>query len=148
MIFLGIGSNIGDKAAHLDEAQRRLAAAGAVVLRCSGYYDTAPWGVQEQAAFLNAVCEVSFAGSALQLLDRCLDIETDMGRVRQQKWGPRLIDIDLLEFHRERWRTERLHLPHPYYPQRDFVLRPFAELEPDWVPTGQTWSLTQLLANL
>lgn len=148
MIFLGIGSNQGDKASHLHAALAHLQGCGVEIRRCSRFYHTAPWGGVEQAAFLNAVCEVSFAGSASELLDHCLAIEIEMGRVRQQKWGPRLIDLDVLEFHREQWDTERLKLPHPYYPQRDFVLEPLAELEPDWVPTGYQQTVTELLAKL
>lgn len=137
MVLLGLGSNIGDKVAHLQEALQRLEAAGVPVLRVSSFWETAPWGITEQEGFVNAVCEVRYDGDPTDLLDKVLAIELDMGRIRTQKWGPRLIDIDLLEFHRQVIDTERLTLPHPFYPERDFVLGPLAELEPDWVPTGR-----------
>lgn len=148
MIFLGIGSNLGDKAQHLRSALEELERRGVTICRCSAFYRTAPWGIEAQDDFLNAVCEVQYPHSPEALLDLVLAIETDMGRIRQQKWGPRLIDIDLLEFHRQTLQSERLTLPHPYYPVRDFVLVPLAELEPEWVPTGQQQTLRQLVAQL
>lgn len=148
MIFLGIGSNLGDKAQNLRHALRELERREVAIRRCSAFYRTAPWGIETQAPFLNAVCEVQCAHSPEDLLDLVLTIETDMGRIRQQKWGPRLIDIDLLEFHRQTMQREHLTLPHPYYPVRDFVLVPMAELEPEWIPTGQQQTLRQLVAQL
>lgn len=94
------------------------------------------------------VCEVGFEGAPHELLDLVLEIEMELGRERLFKWGPRLIDIDLVEFQSKIVQDERLTLPHPYYLQRDFVLIPLAELEPDWHPTGMphdiTWYIDQL----
>jgi len=148
MIFLGIGSNLGDKAQNLRRALTELERREVSIRRCSAFYRTAPWGIEAQDHFLNAVCEVQCAHSPRTLLDLVLAIETDMGRIRQQKWGPRLIDIDLLEFHRRTMESERLTLPHPYYPVRDFVLVPLAELEPDWIPTGYQQTVSQLIGQL
>lgn len=148
MIFLGLGSNMGDKAANLARAGSLLTDKGVRVLRYSGLYATAPWGITEQAPFLNAVCEVAWQDDALALLDAALEVEEEMGRVRTQKWGPRLIDIDILEFDRQVWDKDRLKLPHPYYPTRDFVLAPLAELAPDWIPTTHHQRVADLLAGL
>ncbi|MDX1905407.1 MAG: 2-amino-4-hydroxy-6-hydroxymethyldihydropteridine diphosphokinase [Bacteroidia bacterium] len=148
MIFLGLGSNIGDRAAHIREALRQMQAQGIGILRVSSLYETAPWGIDSQANFLNAVCEVSWAGDPEALLTCLLDTETHMGRQRLYKWGPRLIDLDILEYQRLHWHSPALTLPHPYYPERMFVLAPLAELEPDWIPTGQRASITELMARL
>ncbi|MFK7922555.1 MAG: 2-amino-4-hydroxy-6-hydroxymethyldihydropteridine diphosphokinase [Bacteroidia bacterium] len=148
MIFIGLGSNEGNPAKNLREALNLMPAYGIEVLRCSALYRTEPWGITDQAVFVNAVAEVSFGGEALALLDALLTIETEMGRVRHFKWGPRLIDLDVLEFHRQEIDSERLQLPHPYYPDRDFVLVPLAELEPDWIPTGSDESVSTKIKNL
>jgi 2-amino-4-hydroxy-6-hydroxymethyldihydropteridine diphosphokinase len=79
-------------------------------------------------------------------LEIALGVEEKMGRVREKKWGPRLIDIDLLEFNRTTIDHERLQLPHPFYPKRVFVLAPLAELESEWIPTGHQQTVSELLA--
>lgn len=148
MIFIGLGTNIGDKIANLNTAIQLMEEAGVSLIRISSFWETEPWGIAEQDTFLNAVAELSYSGDASTLLDIVLQIEIDMGRIREQKWGPRLIDLDILEFHREVHTTERLKLPHPYYPKREFVLGPLAELEPFWVPTGHTQTVQELLSQL
>ena len=145
MIFLGIGTNIGEKGQNLREALIRLSKAGVEIKRCSSVFETPPWGIEEQDSFYNLVAEVGFENAPLELLDICLRVENEMGRKRTVKWGPRLIDIDILEFHRKIIHSERLSLPHPYYTQRDFVLVPLAELEPQWRPTIFLRGLDQLL---
>lgn len=135
MIFLGIGTNLGDKGRNLTDALIRLHQAGVEVKRCSSVYETPPWGIEEQDSFYNMVIEVGYTDSPQALLEICLSTETEMGRERMVKWGPRLIDIDILEFHRKIILSDSLTLPHPYYTQRGFVLIPLAELEPNWRPT-------------
>lgn len=132
MIFLSFGSNLGDKTANIDTALGLLHLHGVGVVRVSSYYGTAPWGYTQQDDFVNAVAEVKFGGTPQELLDIALRIEHKMGRVRIQKWGPRIIDIDIVDFHRQHVHTDSLNLPHPYYHERDFVLLPLRELEPDW----------------
>ncbi len=137
MIFLGLGANIGDKKENIERALNLLTKNEIRVLRTSSFYSTPPWGIKEQDEFINIVCEVAFEGGAEELLGNCLQVEQEMGRERIVKWGPRLIDIDILEFQRLQINTQRLTLPHPLYTDRDFVLVPFAELEPQWIPTGK-----------
>mgnify|MGYP006269644989 CR=1 FL=1 len=117
---------------NLRQALRLLQQKGASLRRCSSVYRTEPWGIEEQDVFLNLVCEVAWSGSPEALLDLALQTENQMGRVRQVKWGPRLIDVDLIDVHRRPMAAPRLTLPHPYYRERDFVLVPLAELEPEW----------------
>ncbi|MEZ4774685.1 MAG: 2-amino-4-hydroxy-6-hydroxymethyldihydropteridine diphosphokinase [Bacteroidia bacterium] len=148
MIFLGLGSNMGDKVRNIIAAMDHLSSAEVLIRRRSRLFETPPWGVETQDEFLNIVCEVSFDGSPERLLQILLDTEQLMGRYRYYKWGPRLIDIDILEFNREIHSTESLTLPHPFYPQRPFVLVPFADLEPGWVPTGFDQTVSQILETL
>jgi 2-amino-4-hydroxy-6-hydroxymethyldihydropteridine diphosphokinase len=132
MIFIGLGSNIGDKKANIFKALTLLAQKNIEIVRVSNMYETAPWGVLAQDDFVNAVAEVAFEGDAEALLTLLLQTEMEMGRVRIEKWGPRLIDIDIIDFHRQVIQNDFIHLPHPFYKERDFVLIPLRELEPNW----------------
>lgn len=132
MIFIGLGSNIGNKSQNLQTAIEKLTEKGVHTVRQSAFYETAPWGNIAQDSFLNAVIEVVFSGEAMLLLGICLDIEQEMGRERKEKWGPRNIDIDIIDFHHQKIDLPQLQLPHPYYHQRDFVMIPLKELEPNW----------------
>lgn len=132
-IFLLLGSNEGDRVANLAEAERRIARdAGSVAAR-SSLYKTAAWGVEDQPEFYNQVLEIRSAHSAEQLLDILLGIEQSMGRRRLQKWGPRIIDIDILFYGQEIRDTAGLTLPHPGIPSRRFTLVPLAEIAPGFV---------------
>lgn len=135
--YLGLGSNLGDRAAHLDEAVRRLAAHPLVrVLRRSRTVESAPWGVTDQPAFLNTVVEIETTLSPEALLDLAKSIEREMGRRPTRRWGPRLIDIDLLVYDAVRMQTPRLTLPHAHLLERPFAWELLAELAPEviaWV---------------
>lgn len=132
MIFLSLGSNLGDKRANLEKALELLALQGMGIARSSSFYETAPWGNPNQDDFVNIVVEVIFEGKAEDLLEIALATEQKMGRVRLEKWGPRCIDIDIIDFHHQQIQTDTLTLPHPYYRERDFVMVPLKELEPEW----------------
>ncbi len=148
MILLGLGTNKGNKLANLQEVLSQLNSRGVEVLRQAPIFETEPWGKKNQDSFLNTVIEVKYEGTPQELLQTILQIEQLMGRVREYKWGPRIIDIDILEFNRETIESPGLTIPHPHYPERVFVLAPMAELEPDWVPTNGTMTVTELLATL
>lgn len=148
MIFIGLGSNIGDTRGHLTQALALLEQQQVQILRASSLYETEPWGYADQDWFLNAVCEVAWAGTPQELLEVLLQTELQLGRRREIHWGPRIIDLDLIEFQGITLQQEHLTLPHPAYPERDFVLVPLAELEPDFVPTGHTQTVSQLAAAL
>ena len=130
--YLGLGSNMGDKRQMLVEALSQLdAAPGLRVLARSGFYRTPPWGETEQDWFLNAAAAVETSLSPQDLLATCLGVEQQLGRVRDRKWGPRLIDIDVLDYGGQTVADPELVLPHRYALQRAFVLMPLAELAPD-----------------
>ena len=143
--FLGLGSNLGDRLAHLARAVRLLAARGIPVVRSSRVYETEPVGGPEQPDYLNAVVEVNAEGSARELLDTCLEIERELGRVRDERWGPRVIDIDVLTFGDEEISEPGLEVPHPRMHERGFVLVPLLELDADPpLPEGRKLSSLRL----
>lgn len=138
--YVGLGSNLGDRKLHLDEAVRRLGAR-----RVSSYRETDPVGRTDQPKFLNAVAEVDTTLGPEALLDRLLEIERDLGRVRGERWGPRTIDLDLLLYGDRVIRTPRLTVPHPRMTERRFVLEPIAELAPDLIVPGTGRTVAALL---
>jgi 2-amino-4-hydroxy-6-hydroxymethyldihydropteridine diphosphokinase len=127
--FLALGSNLGDRLANLQEAVDRLAQ-HLRVLRSSRVYETAPVG-PAQPDYLNAVLEVETDLAPEELLRRCLAVEEAMGRVRAERWGPRVIDVDVLTYGRETIDAPDLVVPHPRMHGRAFVLVPLAELTAD-----------------
>jgi len=137
-VFVGLGSNLGDRERNLRDAVERLREIGAV--RLSALTDTDPVGVVDQPNFLNAVAELSSELSARELLDRLLEIERELGRDRakERRWGPRTIDLDFLLYGDEVIEEPGLTLPHPRLAERRFVLEPLHELAPDLaLPDGR-----------
>jgi len=131
LAYLGLGSNVGDREAHLAEARRLIEEAGAHVLRASSVIETEPWGVAVQPRFLNQVLEVEWAGSARELLTAMKNVLHAVGRTPTYRWGPREIDVDILLFGEQRIEEPDLQVPHPRMWERDFVTRPLGELRPD-----------------
>ena len=126
--YLGLGSNLGRRDRNLSSARRRLRQSGARILRQSRVIETEPWGVQEQPRFLNQVVEVEWEGSARQLLRVAKAIEREGGRTATKRWGPRVVDVDILLFGAEAIREPDLEVPHPRIRERDFVMRGLREL--------------------
>ena len=129
--FLSLGSNLGDREAHLLDALDRLEAAGIHTLRRSSIYETEPQDLPNQPWFLNLVVEVETELFPRLLLARAQAIELGMGRRRVVSKGPRTIDIDVLLVGNYVIRTRELQVPHPRMSERRFVLEPLAELAPD-----------------
>ena len=126
---VGIGTNIGDRAENIRNAVEALSLLPDVkVLRCASIYETEPWGFTEQQSFYNTVVEVETDKSPEMLLGACLGIEAGMGRVREFKYGPRVIDLDLLVFENYENNSPHITVPHPLIGERDFVLVPLKEL--------------------
>ena len=129
---LGLGTNIGDRYKNIEEALECLSLVpGIKVLRTSSVYETEPWGYKEQRSFYNSVAEIETTLTADALLGVCLGIEAGMGRVREFKNGPRIIDIDVLVCEGVSSDTKELMLPHPRIGERAFVLIPLKELYDD-----------------
>ena len=129
-IYIALGSNLGDKEKNLKEALQRLEQKGVEILRVSDFIQTEPYGVTDQPAFLNAVAEIRTDRSPLELLHALLQVEQDMGRKRLRHWGERNIDLDLLLYHGDIIDLPELKVPHLDMQNRDFVLRPLAQIAP------------------
>ena len=132
-VFLLLGANLGDRAATLQRAQEAILIDLGPVLKQSALYETAAWGVTDQPAFLNQVLKVLSVFSPEEILEKTQAIETRLGRVRREKWGSRIIDIDLLYVDEAVMATEKLTLPHPFLHERRFTLVPLAEIDPEFV---------------
>jgi 2-amino-4-hydroxy-6-hydroxymethyldihydropteridine diphosphokinase len=131
--YVGLGANLGDREAAIRRAAELIGAR-----RLSAIRETEPWGDADQPPYLNAVAELAWAAGARELLDRLLEVERALGRVRDgRRWGPRTIDLDLLLFGSETLAEPGLTVPHPELARRAFVLEPLAELAPDLVVPGQ-----------
>jgi 2-amino-4-hydroxy-6-hydroxymethyldihydropteridine diphosphokinase len=148
-VYVGLGSNLGDRAGHLLLAVRGMLDAGLDVIRLSSIYETEPVEYEQQPPFLNMVAELrgSTLPSPEQTLARLLRIEYALGRVRDVPLGPRTIDLDLLIFKDAQSDTEFLKLPHPRIAARRFVLVPLAELVPNLVHPVIGKSIRELLAE-
>jgi 2-amino-4-hydroxy-6-hydroxymethyldihydropteridine diphosphokinase len=130
--YLGLGSNLGDRAGAVRQSADLIAAGGDIVLRrLSSLYVTKPWGNRDQPDFVNAVAEIETLLGPGELLARAKSIEDEMGREKRERWGPREIDIDLLLYGDEVVETSGLRIPHPGIEKRAFVLVPLLELAPD-----------------
>jgi 2-amino-4-hydroxy-6-hydroxymethyldihydropteridine diphosphokinase len=129
-VYLGLGSNVGDRERNLATALAQLAAPDLRVLRVSSTYETEPVDYTDQRWFLNLVAEAETDLFPMQLLARIVKIERAMGRVRTVSKGPRTLDIDILLYGRAVIRGARLEIPHPRMGERRFVLAPLAELAP------------------
>ncbi len=126
--YLGLGSNLGRRERNLSAARRRLRQKGARILRQSRVIETEPWGVVDQPRFLNQVLEVEWPGSARALLAAAKRVEREGGRRPAPRWGPRMIDVDILTFGNERISAPGLEIPHPRIAERPFVLAGLEEL--------------------
>ena len=144
-IVLGLGSNMGDREAHLRAALLSLNQRQITVLRSASLYLTEPRDFTNQPWFINTVAEVDTELEPLSLLERCLKIEHDAGRIRDGFRGPRPIDVDILFFGDRQIRLANLIVPHPRYAERRFVLLPLAELLPDFRDPASNLTVRQLI---
>jgi 2-amino-4-hydroxy-6-hydroxymethyldihydropteridine diphosphokinase len=146
--FVGIGSNLGDREAHLSRAIELLSAEDAIeVSGVSQIRETEPVGPVEQGPFLNAAVQVETELAPRELLDRLLDIERRMGRVRRERFGPRTIDLDLLLYGDEVVEEPGLTVPHPRLKERRFALEPLSDLDPGLTIPG-AGPISAVLAEL
>ena len=146
IIFLGLGTNLGDREKNLSMAVERIGEEIGKVIKCSSVYETEPWGFQSEDRFLNMVVKVRSSLRPSGLLGRILMIEAQLRRLRSGKgYKSRSIDIDILLFGSEVIKREELEIPHPRIPVRKFVLEPLCELAPDMVHPVLKVTFTELL---
>ncbi|RMG03710.1 MAG: 2-amino-4-hydroxy-6-hydroxymethyldihydropteridine diphosphokinase [Nitrospirae bacterium] len=130
IFYIGLGSNVGGRERNCEKAVSILKERGVSILKMSSLYETPPWGVEDQPDFINMVVEAEAELRPLELLNLLKEIESDMGRVKTYRWGPRLIDLDILFYDTLVVDTPELKIPHPYIEKREFVLRPLSEIAP------------------
>ena len=143
--YLLIGGNLGNRKDNLQKAVNLINEQCGPLTKLSSVYETAAWGITDQPLFLNQALEISTSLNARQLMRKILKIETDMGRVRKEKLGPRIIDIDILLFEDEIYDLPFLKIPHPELQNRRFVLTPLAEIDPELQHPVLRKSISQLL---
>ena len=150
MAYLGLGTNLGGRWANLRNALGMLGAegSGVRVVRCSQVYQTEPWGGVEQPAFLNCAVEVATSLEPERLLERCKWVEEELGRVPGVRWGPRLIDLDILLYGSRAVDLPHLEIPHPRLHLRAFALIPLAELNPDFAHPSLGTSIGELARDV
>ena len=147
-LFLGTGTNLGDRKKNLFLALQLIEKQIGRVNSQSGIYETKAWGKTDQPDFLNQALEVYTPQTPQEVLENCLNIEQQMGRIRIEKWGTRLIDVDILFYDDLILKQPNLIIPHPFIQDRSFVLKPLEEIAPDFVHPVLERSIQNLLEEL
>ena len=145
--FLLLGSNLGNAKSHLDNARKALQHAVGPIVESSSIYATEAWGKKDQPDFLNQVIEITNNTNPQELLALVLKIESDLGRVRHEKWGARTIDIDILFIDDQIIQEDNLKVPHPEITNRKFTLIPLSEIAPDFVHPVFKKTILELLGE-
>ena len=145
---LGLGSNLGDRLGMLRSSLRSLESGGMTILAASEVYETPPWGVTEQPLFLNGCAIIGTERSPEDLLFFLKETEKQLGRTPGLRWGPRAIDLDILLYDDLLQDSHDLSIPHLRLPERPFVLRPLADIAPDWVSPRSSLTVAGMLRAL
>ena len=146
-VFLLLGSNLGERLANLLEARQQISRQAGKIVTTSAIYQTAAWGDENQPDFYNQVIEIEPIAEPHETLVLLLEIEKMMGRVRNQKWSSRIIDIDILLWRNDHIKLPDLIIPHPQLQNRKFVLVPLAEIAPKVVHPLLKKNILQLLSE-
>jgi 2-amino-4-hydroxy-6-hydroxymethyldihydropteridine diphosphokinase len=145
IVYLALGSNIGDRESHLKGAIRGLSNRGIEIMQSASIYSTEPKDVEDQPWFLNTIIKINTSLQPGELLETCLAVEKENARVRDGIKGPRTLDIDIIFYGMQVIRGPDLVVPHPRFRERRFVLEPLAEIAPDFVDPSSGKAVRQLL---
>ena len=144
-VYLLLGGNLGNRTLYLQQARESINQRVGSITQTSKVYETAAWGKTDQPTFLNQVLEADTILTPEDVLQSINAIEHELGRIRQEHWGARVIDIDILFYNDLEQQTQRLTIPHPQLHLRRFTLMPLAEIAPDLVHPVLRQSINQLL---
>lgn len=147
-VILLLGSNLGDRLNQIEKAVAEISRYIGHLRTTSSLYETEPWGTAKQPDFLNQVVVVESNLSPEAVLKKSLEIEAKQGRLRQEKWGSRIIDIDILFYDALEINTPSLTIPHPFVHKRKFALIPLMEILPQWIHPVYGKTISQLYADL
>lgn len=142
-----LGTNLGDRLSHLDKASGFIEQDAGTILEKSSVYETAPWGITEQDNFLNCAILINTILPPKHLLDQLLSIEKRLGRERTEKWGPRIIDIDILYYNQDIINEPDLKIPHPFMQDRRFTLVTLNEISSNWEHPILKKTVSQMLLD-
>lgn len=145
-IYILLGTNLGDRIAQLNSALDALEGSIGKIKKFSTIVETAAWGVEDQPSFLNQVIEIKTSLNPIEALEICQHIENQLGRVRTEKWGARVIDIDILYYENDQINLPNLQIPHPYIQDRRFTLIPLVQIAPEYIHPILKKSNKELLA--
>jgi len=130
-VYIGIGSNLGDRRGNCEKAMELLEKTGIIVKKRSSVYETEAWGVRDQPPYINMAVEIETELSPTQLLTALKAMEKEAGREKSSRWGPRVLDLDILLFEDVTVLDDDLKIPHPLMHEREFVLIPLDEIAPE-----------------
>ena len=147
IVYIGIGTNLGNREKNCRKALEGLEEIGIRVTKRSSLYETDPWGVKDQPPFINMAVETETALLPADLLEKLKAIETTMGREKTYRWGPRVIDLDILFYDDLVVDTGSLKIPHPRLHERAFVLEPLSEIAPEFIHPVMGRSIKELLGG-
>lgn len=150
IVFLALGSNLGDKLKNIQSAIHEIEKQVGTIEQVAKLYETEPWGFENNNWFLNSVIKIKTRFNAHEVLIKCLQIEKKLGRIRNHNtsgYQARIIDIDILFFNNEIIKTPELTIPHPYIQERNFVLFPLADIAPEMIHPVFNKKITELIAE-
>ena len=146
--YIGIGSNLGERQGNCMKAVSLLRDSGITVTKLSSMLETEPWGLQGQPKFINMAVEAETVLFPKELLKLLKEIESEIGREPAERWGPRVIDLDILLYDDLVIKTPELEIPHPHIAEREFVLRPLSEIAPEKIHPVLKKSMKELLEGI
>ena len=132
-VYIQLGSNIGIRESFIAKSKEQIEKNIGEIILESSVIETNPWGNEKQNKFLNCVIKIKTPLNASRILEKSQEIECNLGRIREEKWGKRTIDIDILFYNTEIINTKKLNIPHPLIHKRDFVLIPLSEIAPNYI---------------